>query len=46
MGFNPQPDSRRHYAAMLEVYDLQTGATSIMIGDVEPMPIPTSGLTR
>jgi hypothetical protein len=46
VGFNPQPDPPGIYAATLEVYDPQTGATSIMIGDVEHMPIPTSGLTR
>jgi hypothetical protein len=46
VGFNPQPDPPGIYAATLEVYDPQTGATSIMIGDVEDMPIPTSGLTR
>jgi hypothetical protein len=46
VGFNPQPDPPGIYAVTLEVYDLRTGATSIMVGDVEYMPIPTSDLAR
>jgi hypothetical protein len=38
VGFNPQPDPPGAYAATLEVYNLQTGGTSVLLGGPDTLP--------
>jgi len=38
VGFNPQPDPPGGYFATLEVYDLDTGGTSVLLGGPDTLP--------
>ena len=38
VGFNPQPDPPGAYFATLEVYNRQTGGTSVLIGNPDILP--------
>jgi hypothetical protein len=38
VGFNPQPDPPGAYAATLEVYNLQTGSISVLLGGPDTLP--------
>jgi len=38
VGFNPQPDPPGKYAATLEVYNVLTGHTSLLLGGVDTLP--------
>jgi hypothetical protein len=38
VGFNPQPDPPGAYFATAEIYNLQTGATSVLLGGPDTLP--------
>jgi len=40
VGFNPQPDPPGGYFATLEVYNLVTGGTSVVLGGPDTIPAP------
>ena len=40
VGFNPQPDPPGAYFATLEVYNLATGGTSVLLGGIDTLPAP------
>ena len=40
VGFNPQPDPPGVYFATVEIYNLQTGATSVLLGGPDTLPAP------
>ena len=40
VGFNPQPDPPGAYFATLEVYNAQTGGTSVLLGGPDTVPAP------